>query len=271
MKWQQYLNEIHIVNDTNSLDLLPETYAAWEIIARAYVHGTYNQKIAKAYTWWLTYVLAVPTIINWDLTLRDIEEIITNQRLVFDGYNNLPWQYEDDNFKVDGWFNFVPSSSIMVYSWSMDELKNSEASRIWLLSNVQDVYQWTILETEDNYNQLIITGIDLNSPSWDAQNLVWSMLNYAFGIDIPLTEWWLWSCAAQPWISNASFVSWNPIWVEQAWQNISSWDPCYYECVWWYSWVDCSIPPWPYGPHVIHLERYYYEVQLILESLHLDE
>ena len=49
------------------------------------------------------------------------------------------------------------------------------------------------------------------------------------------------SCATNPWYTNATYVEWTPSETNQAWQNTNSSNPCYYECDLWYLWVDCSI------------------------------
>ena len=54
----------------------PSTNAAWTLQWTAYVKWNYNWIIAKVTNWPTTYVLAVPTIISWDILLTDIMDII---------------------------------------------------------------------------------------------------------------------------------------------------------------------------------------------------
>jgi hypothetical protein len=69
-------------NSNSNLSIVPKANATsanlWWI---AYVKWTYNWQIAKIQSWSITYVLAVPTIINWDMSLTDIIEVLNNKKL----------------------------------------------------------------------------------------------------------------------------------------------------------------------------------------------
>ncbi|MDD2871275.1 MAG: hypothetical protein PHS49_04755, partial [Candidatus Gracilibacteria bacterium] len=75
-----------------------ETNAA-EKTAIAKITGTYNGKLLKVQSGSTTYILAMPSILS--ATGATVEEIVTNNELVYNGYKNLPYQY-NGNYKTKG-------------------------------------------------------------------------------------------------------------------------------------------------------------------------
>ncbi len=93
----------------NSSSLISTTNAATEKRATAIVVWTYNEKILKVSTGGIDYILAVPTIINADLTDGDLQSIIDNRKLVYNNYQNLPDSYKNRVYKwfcVNGIFEY---------------------------------------------------------------------------------------------------------------------------------------------------------------------
>ena len=88
-----------------SNNIIIDTYAAQQK-ASVYVKWDYNWKIIRANTWSLSYILAVPTIISWDITLTDIQEIINQKKLAYSDYQNLPDSYMWTIFEMNWWFDF---------------------------------------------------------------------------------------------------------------------------------------------------------------------
>ncbi|MDP2395842.1 MAG: hypothetical protein Q8S84_08445 [bacterium] len=46
-------------------------------------------------------MLTVPTIITNDTNINDLEQIINEKRLVYNGYKNLPSSFRTSKFKYD--------------------------------------------------------------------------------------------------------------------------------------------------------------------------
>ncbi len=108
--------------DVSKLNLNPigSTYANSKKLANAYVKWTYNWIMAKVQSGATTYVLAVPTIISGDTDLTDILTIQSADRLVYHWKNNLPSNYKNSQFKVNGWGFIFNPSDILVYEWTME-------------------------------------------------------------------------------------------------------------------------------------------------------
>ena len=88
-------------------NIFPQTYASTvKTAATAYVKWNYNWQIAKVQSWSTTYILAVPTIINWDMTLTDIITILESKKLVYNWYANLPSSYTWTIFELNWWFDY---------------------------------------------------------------------------------------------------------------------------------------------------------------------
>ena len=156
--------------------------------ATAYVIWDYNWQIAKVNSWSTTYVLAVPSIINWDMTLTDVIEVISNKKLVYNWYGNLPSSYTWTIFEMNWWFDYSQTWWIVVYSWNINDLKSNEDSRLSLISNLKWVYSWTILENTWNIKQLVETDINTNTPSDDAKTLACGTVDFWLGINT-IVDW----------------------------------------------------------------------------------
>jgi prepilin-type N-terminal cleavage/methylation domain-containing protein len=50
------------------------------------------------------------------------------------------------------------------------------------------------------------------------------------------------TCVTQPIYTNATYTVWTPTQVNQPRQNSTNTNPCYYTCINWYTWSDCSVP-----------------------------
>ena len=153
-------------------------------IATAYVIWDYNWEIAKVNSWSTRYILAVPSIINWDMTLTDFINIISNKKLVYNWYGNLPASYTWTIFDLNWWFDYSETWWIIVYSGSINDLINNEDSRLTLTKNLQNFYSWTILENVWNIKQLVETEIDIENPSDEAKVLAWWTIDNAMSTNI---------------------------------------------------------------------------------------
>ncbi|MDA9129089.1 fibrinogen-like YCDxxxxGGGW domain-containing protein [Candidatus Gracilibacteria bacterium] len=136
----------------------PTAYAG--TIETAYVRGNYNGFMVKAQLGDTLYFIATPSIIANDVTSGNALEIITNQKLVYNEFFNLPETYTPYT-KVDGGFDFNVSNPI-VFSGSIDDLKDEQVL-LDFNEELKYVYATTPTESFDRYVHLLeregLTGI----------------------------------------------------------------------------------------------------------------
>jgi len=137
--------------------ITPQTNAANKI-AWANISWTYNWVSLKVNANSTSYVLAIPSIItSIDLltlatkeTNRKLETIIPSKELVIDWYQNLPnnyiWSLYDSNLETtNSEFIIIKNDdidNILVYEWNLDNLTPTI-----LITNLQDSYSWTTIQT----------------------------------------------------------------------------------------------------------------------------
>ncbi len=185
-------------------NIINKTYAWTKQIAEAYVKWTYNWLVAKVATGSLTYVLAVPTIISWDMTLTDIIELQENNKLVYNWFNNLPSSYTDTTLEVNWWwFTFNPNN-IILYSWSINELSTDSTKLSEFTQKLQEVYETSQLSSEWNYKSVLdINTGNINEITFYAWEIVNEHLNWKVQIPTTITKevvnqnscesaWWYW-------------------------------------------------------------------------------
>jgi prepilin-type N-terminal cleavage/methylation domain-containing protein len=143
--------------------LTPSTFA-WDQEAEAYVRWNYNGKFLKVRTDTTTYLLWVPSIIASDITSVDLETILTNNRLVYKGYKNLPASFSGGVYNTSpvNWFDFIPWK-VVLFEWDIKDLENSQVERVTFLENLQTNYTNTEIATESDISELL--SIDSSSPS----------------------------------------------------------------------------------------------------------
>ena len=165
-------------NLTYNNSFVPNSYAAdlSKTNAVAYMKWNYNEKIIKIATWWINYILAIPTIIVTDITNPRIEDLIAEKKLVYRNFTNIPHSY---NPTWTGGFNYE-TNRIEVYSWAAVSLEYN-IDKISFIENLQDAYNWTILWWTENYED--ITNIDTSTEADKAVDLV---NNY-----ITNNVWWI--------------------------------------------------------------------------------
>jgi prepilin-type N-terminal cleavage/methylation domain-containing protein len=139
--------EIACVMEWDEISFIWNQVNAWNKTAILKITGTYNWKILKVSTGGIDYVLAVPSIINWSwLTL---EEIIPSKFLAYDGYKNLPAQYDWWTYNVlwDSDIRLVDQIDYVVFSWDIKDLSDTTntgtLARASLIANLQKAYTWT--------------------------------------------------------------------------------------------------------------------------------
>lgn len=162
----------------NSLDnlFIEKTYASsWTIEAIAYLKWNYNEQVAEVSTWWLDYIIALPSIITTDLNVINLSDLYSQNKFVYNSYANLPASYSGTNYKLDSGFSFWISDFI-AYSWSINDLKNFQAERLELASSLKTIYDSSDISSSSEYSLLKKTTIDLWNPSRDAISLADNIL-----------------------------------------------------------------------------------------------
>jgi len=151
MEW----DEVSVVNRKN---LKLDSVLASEKTARLIISWTYNGKVLRVGGCWIDYLLAVPSIIT--SSLSTLEFISANKLLAYNGYKNLPFQYEW-SYKTD-WetdLNLVNTWSIVVFSWDIDILSDMTLSwqieRADLLTKLQTAYGNTNISSVWEIDQIL--------------------------------------------------------------------------------------------------------------------
>lgn len=125
---------------------LPQAHAG-DRLAYSYVRGQYNGKIIHITIDNTLYVLAVPTIISWDLSIADLQQLINEWKLVVAGQANLPASYSGSVYNTLGWWNLniVNPWKLVAFSWSISDLTGwSQGIKIDFIKNLQAAYSWTV-------------------------------------------------------------------------------------------------------------------------------
>lgn len=129
---------------------------AGDRLAYTYINGNYNGKIAKVTIEDVTYILAVPTIINNDVSDDDLLSIIQNAKLAYNWSDFLPWSYVNTVFDLDGdWVNdpIVNFEEVVVYEW--DE---SWYDPLVVYTNIQEAYSW-VTAANDSIEELVLVDV----------------------------------------------------------------------------------------------------------------
>jgi len=218
--------------------------------AVAYISWNYNEKFTKVSTWTTSWILAQPSIIATDIWNSDLWNILSNKKLSYNNYWNIPHSY-NTQWTQSGWFNYTNSNPI-IFTWTLEELHEDNQRKLDFITNLKQAYTSTDLATNPMYQDIM--NIDTTNDSTWSINLVISYINSnKWGIKLEelallptawTTSWWwtiTYTCATQPSYTHATFTVWVPTQSNQAWQNTNSLNPCYYTCNSWYSWSDCSI------------------------------
>jgi len=206
-------------------------YADGNQLAIAYVKWNYNGMLAKATVASTIYVLAVPTIINADLSETDLVNIINNNRLAYKWYNNLPSSYTDTKLKVFGWFDYSPSPFVL-YSWPTVPLGRGSIQK--LVYNIQQAYTWSTFNNSQWLQEIIQADLSNEELIFDLGSLI---VNDILDWNIwPISHW---SDVDKNCIKE-DIVIWSQVW---AWCNSTIWWGSKYELSWVVDWVDC----WDYN------------------------
>ena len=119
----------------------------------AYTAWNYNSQVAKVSTWWTTYLLALPSIISSDITAPDVVDMVSNKKMVYKWYSNLPSSYTWTTFEVNWETNLNLTNNLVVYSWV--SLPSTSWEVTTFMTNLKQAYVWTDLENNSNYQNVV--------------------------------------------------------------------------------------------------------------------
>ncbi len=193
-----------VLSNNTNIYLNTQTYAS---NIQAYVTWNYNWQVAKVSIWAVDYILAIPSIINWDITVSDIIEIIEQKTLVYDGYDNIPYSYLDNSiFEIDWWFDYV-AWDVVVYSWSLEDLEINEVLRVNFIEALEQAYDSTPIVTDDSWIENITNlEVDTWNPTVEVRKLA-----------IDILTWYLW---LEIWEEQYP----EPAWCILDWIDINHWE-----------------------------------------------
>lgn len=208
----------------NDINLINKTYA-WNLEWTSLVLWTYNWNMLKVSTWWLDYVLAVPTIISWDITLLSVDEITFYKKLAYNGSRVLAWNYVNTEFDMSKEFDYWFDSAtwwLIIFTWSINDLKTDGNKRIQLLDNLQKAYSWTAIETNTDFTQLINESIDTSSPTTSTKTLAKTIIENSLFIEVKNIN--------TPVSIFKTILDWGVI----------LWEVFYWTIDWTYTWLTCN-------------------------------
>ena len=127
--------------------------------AMARITWTYNWKTLKVKKGILTIILATPSIISSEYT--PLETQLNNNTLAYDGFSNLPANYEWSTFETIGegsTLNLVNKNNVELFSWKLTDLTDVEnwaTARKALVTNIKIAYSNTKIASNDSIARLL--------------------------------------------------------------------------------------------------------------------
>ena len=265
--------EIATILESNNTayNQVEETHA-WEDEVYVRVSWDYNWKILRTYNWLDVTLLAVPSIIWAEITT--LENLITGNKLVYDGYKNLPAIYNWTNFKVlweDAEMNLVNKDKYLLYTWKEKDLLNlttaSQDARTVLTEKLQQAYYATSISakgeilnilTMNTSDSIIVNNLisDILQEKIDQVDITTSItnLNCVWADHNETKDFWSTSSVShtswQAWCDNAKITftckDWEYIDLV-TWADINVYQ--YSSCVVWIP-IDCPAnPSYTYNLH----------------------
>lgn len=140
--------------DENLWELVTFTFGEVQAasIETSMILWDYNGFMVLARNGSTNYFVATPSIIATDISTPDAGYIISNQKLVYDRFFNLPASY-GEFMDVEWGFNFNVSDPL-VFSGSLNDLK-SEQQLLDFSENLKYIYATTPTESFDTYISLL--------------------------------------------------------------------------------------------------------------------
>lgn len=133
-----------------------------------YVGGDYNGLIASTNSGSTYYVLAVPSIMTYDVADTDLQSIISNRKFVYSNYYNIPSSYTGLIDTMDGGFDFY-SEYPLIYEGTREEIGSYSSLKV-INEQVRYKYRSSIVypEIEDYLDDHDISYLEqiLGSRIW---------------------------------------------------------------------------------------------------------
>ncbi len=186
--------------------------AAWQYGVTK-IFWNYNWKIIKLWKCNSITVLALPSIIAWDLSELSLNKIIQKKELLYTWFTWLPSSYRwtskfssnsDKNIFVNPW-------KIEVYTWTCNNLKQ-ENIQTNFIQNLQQAYSWTAIENNED-----IKPITNNPTVYTAQTIIHNFVTPNVKITAS-NNWWNW----KNWWNSNPHIAANWVTITCDWMN--PWD-----------------------------------------------
>jgi prepilin-type N-terminal cleavage/methylation domain-containing protein len=210
---------------------------AWTVEATAIVEWNYNWLMWKSLTWASTcYALALPTIVANDVSNPDLLQIMTNERLVYNWYKNLPSNLSSTKFDTTGWFAFGSWIPLVAYTdnASCGPLTNVDDStaRVSLINWLQTAYTSTILESVWEVAKIV------NLTAWEEESYAASFVNNNLWGKIEIII----NSNEEPWEFDLCSVQWDILSSTSTYWTCDTLDiiVCSWESTW-YTISSCNI------------------------------
>ncbi len=129
----------------NYISFVETANAAYK--TKAILKWTYNGRALSIINWTNLQLIASPSITVNDLSSDNFSDIVAWNKFVYDKKYNLPSNFSSTSYDLAwSWDKvFVNQSSIELYNWEFDDLKN-DANKIIFLENMIQAYDSTDLQ-----------------------------------------------------------------------------------------------------------------------------
>lgn len=161
-----------------SNQLVDNTYAAtvWTVQWTALIGWNYNWEIISVNNGTTNFILALPSIVTSDLSSNNLIDIIDNNKLVYNNFENLPSSYSWSIYDIDADLDFS-ANNLVVSSWSISKL-NESYNQIILLQDLYKAYSWSILWKDISVSKIDSTELFASEPSSRINILACDLINY---------------------------------------------------------------------------------------------
>lgn len=148
---------------------------AWESLTTALLKWNYNWQFVKVISGDDVTLYASPSITVSDTSIEQLTDLSDQNKIVYDGFYNLPANFASSKYNVNGWNNikYLNTSDIVLYNWPINAL-NDEANQIWLLTKLKTAYSGTDIANE--YIIKKVMDMDSNNQEESVKSMK-SMLN----------------------------------------------------------------------------------------------
>ena len=167
--------EIWYALEKEEITFLVEKANAANKLMKWYIKWNYNWKFATTNTWWIDYIIAIPSITVMDNS-TDIISIISNKKLISNGIFNTPSTYNSSDYNKEATINYVNNDPVL-FSWNIRNLYSNEANLLNFAAKLKKSY------LDSDFLDSELKSIDIVNKPYDSKNLVLKYINNNF--------WWL--------------------------------------------------------------------------------